>query len=248
MAFFVSLVLGKDAPQVYRAGFGAPIQLLTFSSFQFLLAHRQSRGIGTHIEDWHWLGFRQRLGGPARLPLLGRRPNVLYRSLDLSRRYVDAASFPQMLLCFLIARFIGSFQADQAQQGWCFASFNAQCGVCWIMPEAFAGVMVVIPLQDKGAEDAIDRYGLPALALLSGFGLVGSIDLVGCALQEKAHQLGGRFEHSSPDQHFEPLHIDTAGCGGLEAGYELVDFLFLGQEELGREGFFLEPAAIATRV
>ena len=88
-----------------------------------------------------------------------------------------------MLLSFLIAGFIGSFQANQSQQCWCLASFYAQGGVCWIMSDAFAGVIVVIPLQDKGAEDAIDRYGLPSLALFSGFGLVGSIDLLGCCLQ-----------------------------------------------------------------
>jgi hypothetical protein len=88
-----------------------------------------------------------------------------------------------MLLSFLIAGFIGSFQADQAQQGWGFAPFNAQRGVCWIMADAFAGVIVVIPLQDKGAEDAIDCYGLPPLELFSGFGLVGSINLLGRYLQ-----------------------------------------------------------------
>ena len=72
------------------------------------------------------------------------------------------------------------------------------------MSDAFADVIVVIPLQDKGAEDAIDRYGLPPLALFSGFGLVGSIDLLDRSLQEKPHQRRGRFEQGGPDQHFEP--------------------------------------------
>jgi hypothetical protein len=44
------------------------------------------------------------------------------------------------------------------------------------------------------------------------------------------------------------LHIDPTWCAGLEAGYELLDFLLLGKEDLGREGFFLEPAAMAARV
>src|ERR1051326_5374246 len=178
MAFFISLMLRKDAPQVHRAGFGRTIGLLAFSALYFFLAPRHARGIGTHIEDRHRLAFRQGLGGSALLPLLGRRSNVQHRSLDLSCRYTDTASFPQMFLSFLIAGFIGSFQADQAEQGWCFACLNAQSGVCWIMSDAFAGVIIVIPLQDEGAEDAIDRYGLPPLALFCGFGLVASIDLL----------------------------------------------------------------------
>src|SRR5689334_16488031 len=180
MAIFISLVLGKHAPQVNRARFGRAIRLLAFSVLQLLPAHWHARGIDTYIEDRHRLAFREWLGGTALLPLLGRRSNVLYRALDLPGRYVDAARFPQMLLGFLIAGFIGSFQANQTQQCWCFASFYAQCGVCWIMSAAFAGVIVVIPLQDKGAEDAIDRYRRTPLALFSGFGLVGSIDLLGC--------------------------------------------------------------------
>src|SRR5262249_17106948 len=102
MAFFVWLMLRKDAPQVHRAGFGRPLGLLAFSARQFFLAHRHARGIGTHIEDRPRLAFRQGLGGSALLPLLGRRSNVLHCSLDLSRRYTDAASFPQMFLSFLI--------------------------------------------------------------------------------------------------------------------------------------------------
>src|SRR5215472_17069331 len=123
MAFFISVVLGKYAPQVHRARFGRPIGLLAFSALQFLTAHWYARGIRTHIDDRRRLAFGQRLGGAALLPLLGRRSDVLYRALDLPGRYVDAASFAQMLLSFLIAGFIGTFQADQAQQCWCLAPF-----------------------------------------------------------------------------------------------------------------------------
>ena len=34
----------------------------------------------------------------------------------------------------------------------------------------------------------------------------------------------------------------------MESSYDLLDLLFLGEEEWGWKGFFLEPAAIAARV
>ena len=247
MAIFISLVLGKDAPQVNRARFGRAIELLASSALQFLLAHGHARGIGTDIEDGHRLALRQRPGGTALLPLLGRRSNVLYRALDLSGRNADAARFPQMLLSFLIAGFIGSFQANQSQQCGCFASFDAQGGIRRVMTNAFARVVIVIPLQDKGAEDAIDRERLPPLALFSGFGLVGGLDLLAAVCSRNPTRAVAGLNMA--------VRTSTSSCctrhpqgGGLESGYELLDFLFLGQEDLRGEGFFLEPAAMAARV
>jgi len=43
-------------------------------------------------------------------------------------------------------------------------------------------VVVVIPLEREGTINAIDLDYLPALAVLSGFGLMVGVDLVGGAL------------------------------------------------------------------
>jgi len=67
------------------------------------------------------------------------------------------------------------------------------------MSKAFAGMIEVIPLQDKGAENTIHGDGFPPFALFSQFGLVGSIDLIGCSLQQEGHQCASRLEDSRPN-------------------------------------------------
>lgn len=116
------------------------------------------------------------------------------------------------------------------------------------MSDTLAGMMVVIPLQDKGTKDAIHCNGFPSFALFSRFGLIGRIDLLRRLLQQEAHQCGSRLEDSRPNQDLYFLHIHAAGSGGLEPCYELLDFLLLGEADLRGEGFFLEPAAMAARV
>jgi hypothetical protein len=44
------------------------------------------------------------------------------------------------------------------------------------------------------------------------------------------------------------LDRQAVGLVGLEAGYQLLDFLLLGQEDLRGEVFFLKPVVRSARV
>jgi hypothetical protein len=44
------------------------------------------------------------------------------------------------------------------------------------------------------------------------------------------------------------LDGQSVGRGGLEASHQLLDFLLLGQEDLGREVLFFKPVSRWTRV
>jgi len=68
-ALLVPAMLGKNASKVGGSCFGAAIGLLALAARQFLLAHRQTSGIGADIEPRRGLAFRQ---GLERLPPLPR--------------------------------------------------------------------------------------------------------------------------------------------------------------------------------
>lgn len=153
-----------------------------------------------------------------------------------------------MRLSFLVAGPVGSLQAYQTKQRRGLAALDSQGGVRRVMSESLAGMVIVIPLEHKGTEDAIQWERRPAFALFSRFGLIGSIDLLRRCLQQEGHQCGGGLEESRSNQHLQLLHRHPAGPGVLESGYELLDFLLLGEEDLRGKGFFLEPAAMAVRV
>ena len=108
-------------------------------------------------------------------------------------------------------------------------------------------MIVVVAFQGEEAEDAVEAQGHPPLALPAGFGLVSSVDTVGGLLQQISHQLVGRLENRRAHQHLQLLDGHTVGLDGLEASDQELDFLFLGQADLGRElfglvwGFFLTP-------
>src|SRR5438046_589962 len=107
----------------------------------------------------------------------------------------NAASFPQMLLSFLIAGLVGSLQADQTKQRRGLSCLNSQCRIGRIVSEFLARMVIVIPLQHEGTEDTIQRDRLWSFALFSGFGLRGSIDLLRSGLQKEGDQRGSWFEN-----------------------------------------------------
>lgn len=112
------------------------------------------------------------------------------------------------------------------------------------MPLFFAFMVVVVALQFEGTKNAIDRNWFSSLALLSWLGMVSRIDAVSRGLKQPTHQLVGGLEKGRPHQHFQLLHRDPAGRLRLKASDQLLDFLLLGEEELGwRLRFFFELTA-----
>src|SRR5256885_554607 len=95
-ALLVSLMLGENASQVNRTGFGGPIGLLAFAALQFLFAHRQTSGIGSNVELGHGLAFGQGLKGLSLLPLLGPSAHLLDNPLDLAGRDADTSGLSQV--------------------------------------------------------------------------------------------------------------------------------------------------------
>jgi hypothetical protein len=83
---------------------------------------------------------------------------------------------------------------------------------------------------------------------LARLGLVGRINPVGRALEQKPHQCVGGLEDGGADQHFQFLDASSVGFLTLKLRHQLVDFLVLGQEEMGGGIVFFEPAARSDRV
>lgn len=111
-----------------------------------------------------------------------------------------------------------------------------------------AGVIVVIPLQREAAEDALHPDGVPALAHLSGFGLVAGIGPVRGFLEQPANQRIGGFENRRAHQDFQLGDALAVQLPGFKAGDQLLDFFFLSEEDGGRERLFFLAAAIFWRV
>src|SRR6266852_9709794 len=104
-------MLGEDAPQVGRAGFGAAVGLLARPPFEFFFAHGQASGVSTGVENRHGLATWQRLECFPLLPLLGSGPYLLDQALNLAGGHHDASGLAQVLLGLLVTGLIGSFQA-----------------------------------------------------------------------------------------------------------------------------------------
>jgi len=116
------------------------------------------------------------------------------------------------------------------------------------MPLLFAFVVVIIALQRERTKHALHLRADPPLVVLARLGLVGSVDFVRGLLQQPAHQRIGRLEEDRAKQYLHLLDRQAVGLVGLEAGYQLLDFLVLGQEDLGGEVFFLKPVVRSARV
>jgi len=53
--------------------------------------------------------------------------------------------------------------------------------------------------------------------MLTRLGLVCGVNLISRFLEQKAHQLGGRFEDGGADEHFDLLDSLAVGGSGLKA-------------------------------
>ena len=112
------------------------------------------------------------------------------------------------------------------------------------MPLVFARMIVIVAVQREAAEHALHPESLSAFAHLAGFGLVTAIDPVSRLLEQPADQLIGRFENRRAHQRFQ-LGDQLRSRGlGLELGNQALDFLILGEEDVGGNVFFFEAAML----
>ena len=238
MTVFIGLVLGKDAAQIGQTRLGAAIGLFASAPRQFLLAHGHSGPVRADIHNGHGAAAGLRLPF---LPSLGRLSHPLDQALNLPCAHPDAARFQQVVFGLLVTGLIGSLQATQARQRRRAPHLQPQRRIGRIMPLLFAFMVVVVALQLEGAKEAIDSADGPPLVMLARLRLVGGINAVGGSLQQESHQGIGRLVKGRAHQHLHLLDRHPVGLGGLEAGHQLLDFLILGQAELGRGLFFLSP-------
>ena len=140
-----------------------------------------------------------------------------------------------MPLGFPIGRFVGPFQTDELGQGWRIAHLQTQRGVRRRVAHRLARVIVVIPLQREAAKNPLHMDCFPALARLSGFGLVAGIDAVNGLLEQPTDQRIGGFENCRAHQHFQLGDTVAVQLPGFKAGDQLLDFFFLGEEDFGRD-------------
>ena len=116
------------------------------------------------------------------------------------------------------------------------------------MALVLALVIIVIPLQLEAAKNPLNADRFPALARLSGFGLVAGIGAVGGLLEQPTDQGIGGFEHRRSHQDFQLGDALAVQLPGFKTVDQLLDFLFLRQEDLGWEGFFFLAPAMFWRV
>jgi hypothetical protein len=163
--------------------------------------------------------------------------------LDLSFSNDHSAYFLEMKCGFLVAGFVGTFQADETGERGSVATFQSEDFVGGMMAVFFAGVVVVGTPQGGATEHALDVNLVTPLADFSGFGLVGGIDLVSSFLEELADEIRSGFEKGGAQQFFEISYKGATGLSGAEGGNQLLDFFVPGDVEglvVGR--FFLTSA------
>ena len=170
----------------------------------------------------------------AGLPALGTAAHALDQPVDLACADRDPAGLGQMQLGLLIAGFVGAFQTDQPRQRRAAAAFQSQGGVGRIMALLFAGMIIIVPGQREAAKQALDLDGFATLAPLPWPRLVAGIDLVGGRLEQIADHGIGRLEDRRAQQHLQLLDRSPCGRLGLKLSDQLLDFLLLGEEEVGR--------------
>ena len=244
-ALCIGLGLGEDAAQAGPARLGAASGVLAGTPDPCLLAPGHPGGVRAAIQLGPRAPARRSL---PRWPSLGRRAHPLDQALNWPRRHRPAAGFQELFFGRLVAGFIGSRPAPHARQRRGGARFPTPRRRGRIMPRRFAGRIVVVARQGEGAEQTLALAGFPSLAGLARRGLIGRIHSVGGPLQEKAPQRGGGLEERGAPQPFPLLDGPPGGVLPLQRGHHLLDFLVLGQEEVGRGVFFFEPACRCARV
>jgi hypothetical protein len=144
----------------------------------------------------------------------------------------NAANFLEMKRGFLVAGFVGTFQADESGQRGCVAAFQTESLVGGMMTLLFAGVVVVGTPQSRVTEDALDLDGLSALADFPGLGLISGIDLIRRFLEKLADKFPGGFEDGGAQQFFKISNEGTTRLGGAEGGDQFLDFFLAGEVEV----------------
>jgi len=215
------------------------------SAYEFFLAHGNSGGIGTDIEDAGVDGLGNCLPP---LPLVGRVADAVDDALDLAFVYLDATDLLQMLGGFLKTTFIASFQAEQSCQGRSVGDLQAEGGIGGIMSALFSGVVVVAAMKRKGSEDARNEQRNLALAHLAVFWNIGRLNAFDGLLEENPHELVGGFENGCSEKHFQIGHALTRGWIGLEIGDQTLNFGFLGEGDFRVVRYFLSPSRRSCRV
>src|SRR5262245_3544303 len=109
-------------------------------------------------------------------------------------------------------------------------------------------MVVIIALEDEGAEYSINLSADPPFVLLARLGSVGGVNSLSSLLQQPSHQHIGRFENRRADQHLQLLDSYPGWLLGLEPSSYLLDLLVLGPDNLGRKVFFFEPTVRSARV
>jgi len=111
------------------------------------------------------------------------------------------------------------------------------------MPLRQIRVVIIRALQLEVTENPLHGDRLPALADLPSLGLIGIVNALDGLLQQPADQGVGRLENGGAHQQLQLGHDRTVSSVGLVAGDQLLDFLFLGEEDRRRERFFLASAS-----
>lgn len=233
----IELVLGEHAPERGHACPGFAIGGFAFAAFEFLATHGHSGVVRLDVEDLRIAGLGWTF---TTQPLGGILSNTQDFALDLPLLHINAADFVQMKRGFLVAGFIGAFEAYETGQSWGVVSFQPESFVGGIMSLLFAGMVEVGSQQRETAEDALDLKGLATLPDFSAFGLVGGVDFVGGVLQEFSDERGGGLENGGAKQFLEVCDERPARLGMAERCAQLLDFLLAGEvEALVIRRFFL---------
>lgn len=211
----VELMLGEHAAECGHACLGLPVRCLAFASFEFFSAHRHSGVIGLDVENIGITGLRRAFLSQ---PLGGGRTYAQNFALDLPFSNDHAAGFLEMKRGFLVAGFIGAFQADEAGERGSVATFQAECFIGGMVAAFFSGMIVVGALQSGAAEHALDLELLTSLADFSGLGLIDGIDLVSGFLEELADKVRSRFKNGGAQQLFEIGDKCATRLRGTEGG------------------------------
>lgn len=223
-------MLGEHAAERGHAGFGLTVRGFAFSAREFLTTHRHAGVVGLDIENGGITGLGRAF---LALPVCGGGSDPQHFALDLALSHGNASDLLEMEGGFLVACFIGAFQADEAGKRGGVGTLQSEGGVGGMASLLFPRMVIVVAPQHGASKNPLDFQRVAALADFSGLGFVGSVDLVGGFLEELADELGCGFENGGAQQFFKVGHEGSAGLGGAEGGYEFFDFFFLGEGVAG---------------
>ena len=115
-------------------------------------------------------------------------------------------------------------------------------------------MIIIVPFQSEKPEDAVQRKLRSCFALPAWFGLVSRVNALGSLLQQISDHVPGRAKNGRAYKPLQLLDGDTVGLSSLETGHQVLDFLVLGEADLGRDlcglsgSFFFTPIFNWARV